>query len=209
MNDSLLLLEKIFLYNINTKLPSVIYDSDTCPICDKTFNNVIQNKKSYFRCGHVFCQSCTISSLKIKYSCPICRHIIKLNNIIIPSLIINKLIYTIKLINKIFDKPKYNNTHILIYNDNLLCAKGFASFLKNNIKYTYSILKNLSSNNKSDILICPKEKHFLCRTIKNIKNIIVLSHNQDITPDMLGHDYSILNYDVRLWLFNPICDVQQ
>jgi hypothetical protein len=220
--ENINLIEKIYLYNVETKIPSLIYNTDNCPICDQIFSsptsyefpekNPIILEKSYLQCGHSFCPVCIITSLKVKCSCPICRNVIRLNNIFIPNIILNKLQCLFKLLCKILEKDKYKGTRILIYSYNLIYAKGLLNHFKkinnsldsDNNKYTYSVLKNASSGINSDVLICPKDKYILCKNIKNIKNVIVLTHNQELTPESLGHDHYVMNSDIRIWLFESV-----
>ena len=48
-----------------------------CPICLQVMKNEIITK-----CNHIFCDNCLIKHIKIKTTCPICRDVCNLNNII-------------------------------------------------------------------------------------------------------------------------------
>ena len=49
-------------------------EADKCPIC---LDNVKKTNVSITMCGHKFCTSCLLSSLRTKNTCPSCRAVIE------------------------------------------------------------------------------------------------------------------------------------
>lgn len=200
---NMLLIEKIFLLNVNTKVPLNIFNTDNCIIChnifDKLSSDEINCSKSYLSCGHIFCSSCVIEVLNINKLCPICRSDIKLDKLSISNLIPNKFKHLVKLLKKINNGE--NDKKTIIYVDNQTYAKSLKFYLKDHIEST--IIRN-NENIKCNIIICPKNKSILCKNIKNILNIIVMANDQVLTSESLGYDHNISNNKIKIWLFELV-----
>jgi hypothetical protein len=200
------ILDKLFFSSYGSKLPEQIFDTSNCPVCDNEFNDLCN--KSYLSCGHEFCTSCIIELANNKLTCPICRKNIKYNGIIIPNLIPNKAKYLSKIFNKVFTEDNENDDNILIYVDTAMMAKGLFMFIDTELYPKNSRLKccivNQKNNNyKSCILICVKDKNFICQNIKNIKYVIVLTSVSDyiLNPESLGYDYCYADQKIRILIF--------
>ena len=196
-------LDKLYFLNYKCEIPKNIFDVQNCPICDDELID-----KSYLTCGHEFCPSCIIEIINSKLVCPICRKNIKCKGIIMPNLVPSKLKYLAKLFNKMFNEENENDDNVLIYVDTVMIAKGLALYINKelypkNIRLKTCIVDQKNNNYKSCILICIKDKNFLCQNIKNIKNIIVLTNENDyiINPESLGYNYCHANEKIKIWFF--------
>ena len=210
--ENLQILDKICLSNFNMCVPKNVIDSDNCPVCGLDFNDQFndpnESSKTYMPCGHVYCPSCLLSTLKIKHNCPICRKVAKFNNISIPNLTSNKIKYLCKLLRKIVEK--YDNKNVLIYTDTVMSSRGIISHInselcKNDINKKCIMIKPKSSEQNSAILVAPTDNNYLCQNIKNIKNVIILTNVNDhmLKPESMGYDFCYANEKVNVWLFEP------
>ncbi|KAH3788484.1 E3 ubiquitin-protein ligase RNF4-like [Dreissena polymorpha] len=57
----------------------------SCPVCLEDFKSIRKNhlKLNSTSCGHVFCQSCIESAVRLHRACPICRKNLTMKNIIV------------------------------------------------------------------------------------------------------------------------------
>jgi len=208
-NNCLHMLDRLFFSNYGTKMPNQIYDLYNCPVCDNQFDEFCV--KSYLSCGHEFCPACVIELINNKLSCPVCRKNIRCNAITISKFTSNKVKYLTKLFNRVFTGENENdgiNDNILIYVDTLIMAKGLFTFINKelypqNCRLKCCIVNQKNNNYKSCILICVKDKHSICKDIKNIKYIVVLTGTSDyiLNPESLGYDYCYADQKVKIFLF--------
>lgn len=208
-SENLSILDKLYFYNLSESLPKTIYRCDDCPICCMNFD---ENKDSisYMPCGHMFCSECVMKTIKVKNCCPSCRKNSKFNGIVIPKLISTKM----ELLLKIINKQKIKDKLTLIYVDNFTLAKKLMIHLNklendngnNNICNIINQKSSLSERLNEKILICPIENDYLCQSVKNINNVIVLIMSSDysLKPESLGYDYYHDNSDVKIWLFECV-----
>jgi len=143
---------------------------------------------------------------KSKYTCPMCRKAFK--NIIMPELKSSKMIYLMRLINKLINDI---NQNILIYINTPIMARGLISYINKELENVETEFKCYIINKKnkyhtSSILICPIDNNYLCQNIKNISNIIILSNINNeyiLDPCSLGYDYCHIGKEVNIYLFEP------
>jgi hypothetical protein len=205
--ENIEMLDKLILCNSKQALPKNIYDSDSCPICKCDFDDSDELSKTYMPCGHTYCPSCLISSLKIKNSCSICRKIAKFNRISIPRLFPGKIRYLLKLIKKL--NEKYDDKNILIYVNTLTTAKEIIAHINSEMNSSTGkkcmMIKQRSSDQSSAILVAPVNSGYICQNIKNIKNVIMLTSVDDysLKPESFGYDFFCANEKVNVWLFEP------
>lgn len=207
--DNVSMLNKLYFYNLGETVPVEQFECNECVICCEDFL-INPHLKSYMPCGHSFCASCIIKSIKVRQCCPSCRHVTKFNGIIIPNIESNKMNTFIKIIKKI--KKENTNNVTLIYTETFTLGKKITNYLNSN-KIAQSCfitqdniddinVANTAKQTNPKVLVCSIDKDNYSQNIKNISNIIILTSGQDIAlkTESLGYDYCNGKAGIKIWL---------
>jgi len=64
---------------ITPTFPSMDDTGAICPVCLDSLDNIKKSRNKFLTlsCGHLFCDSCLVSSLSVRPHCPVCRTLVK------------------------------------------------------------------------------------------------------------------------------------
>lgn len=195
LSENLLFLEQL---NYKKTIPSLVYDSTICVICQHKFTKT--TFKAYTPCGHVMCAECISNVCMHKSTCPICRQNFIAKNIVIPKMISSKFTKLFDLLDQIDQKDE----NIIIYVDNKDSIIQYSAHLNKISDHKICNITNKKpTKDLVSTIIFTQPKYFTSmQNIKNVKHVIITtpSYEYIINSSALGYDYAMEKQDIKLWI---------